>query len=101
MALLRRQAQGLAFALRGQARVASALGEKQRARDSEHAAAEILTSLGAVALLAPERNHHASASTGLHAMKVRVFEPARILQPVADRAVDADVRRPDQRDLNG
>jgi len=37
---------------------------------------------------------------GLHPLQVRVLESRRILQPVSDRPVHADVREPDQRHLD-
>jgi hypothetical protein len=40
-------------------------------------------------------------SSRLYALKVRVFEPAWILEAVPDGAIDADVREPDQAELNG
>src|SRR6187401_440262 len=42
-----------------------------------------------------------SSSFRLHALQVRVLEARWVLQPVADRAIDADVGAPDERDLHG
>jgi hypothetical protein len=40
------------------------------------------------------------AEPQLHALEVRVFEARGVLQPVSDGAINADVREPDQAELN-
>jgi hypothetical protein len=40
------------------------------------------------------------AEPQLHALEVRVFEARAVLQAVSNGAVDADVREPDQAELN-
>ena len=40
------------------------------------------------------------AEPQLHALEVRVFEARGVLQTVSDRAINADVREPDQAELN-
>jgi hypothetical protein len=40
-----------------------------------------------------------ASSARLHALKVGVFEPRRILQPISDRAVNSDMCDPDQANL--